>query len=471
MRRTLLILGGVLAVAVAGFVVFRPGEGTPDESLIAERTAWIEWGDMDVWVTGTGNVQPKALAALAFKAQGNVGRIHVQVGDEVLAGQVLMELDQDSLDASLIGAEADLIAAQEQLETLLESPTAQQLASAQLLVAQARDALEDAQFDWRVQQQGFRANDDTIDAAEARLVLAERGVDQAKAAYDRLSDHSSDDPARALALTNLVAARQERDAALRSLNWYTGHPTDIQQAILDAEVAMAEADLKEAEEVLQELRAGPDQDDVIAAQARVDAAQAIVDQAKLIAPFDGTVMSIDYRLGDSVVPGQTGIVIADLTALHINTLVDELDLATIETGQEVEITLDALPEVILSGRVMEIALAPASESSTIEYPVKIQLDSVDGDVRIGMTAALSILVAHKDDILLVPNWALRLDPESGEIYVTVLRTGEEGERVPLVLGLRNEAYSEVVSGLSGGEQVGIILTPEPNEFRGPFGGG
>ena len=470
MRRTTLILAGIVMIVIVALMVMRPGFTTTAESSIPERTALIEKGDMDVWVTGTGNVQPKALAALAFKAQGNVGRIRVEVGEKVQAGHVLIELDQNSLDASLIGAEADLLVAQEQLETLLDSPTAQQLASAQLLVAQARDALEDAQYDWRVQQEGFRANSDTVDAAEARLVLAERGVDQAKAAYDRLSNHSSDDPERAIALTNLVAARQERDSALRSLNWYTGHPTDIEQAILDAEVAIAEANLREAEEALEELQAGPDPDDVIAAQARVDAAQAIVDQSKLIAPFAGTVMSIHVRLGDSVVPGQEGVVVADLATLHIDTLVDELDLASIEIGQDVNITLDAIPEANLGGQVEEIDLAPVSGSDTIEYPVRIRLDSVDGDVRIGMTAALNILVAHKDDILLVPNWALRLEPETGEIYVTVLQSSGEGRRVPLVLGLRNEAFSEVISGLSGGEQVGIVLTAEPEGFRGPFGG-
>ena len=230
------------------------------------------------------------------------------------------------------------------------------------------------------------------------------------------------------------------------------------------------ADLREAEEALEELQAGPDPDDVIAAQARVDAAQAIVDQSKLIAPFAGTVMSIHVRLGDSVVPGQEGVVVADLATLHIDTLVDELDLASIEIGQDVNITLDAIPEANLGGQVEEIDLAPVSGSDTIEYPVKIRLDSVDGDVRIGMTAALNILVAHKDDILLVPNWALRLEPETGEIYVTVLQSSGEGRRVPLVLGLRNEAFSEVISGLSGGEQVGIVLTAEPEGFRGPFGG-
>ena len=83
MRRTLLILAGIAMVVIAGFLVMKPNLRMPDESSIPERTARIEQGDMDVWVTGTGNVQPKALAALSFKTQGNVGRIHVQVGEVV----------------------------------------------------------------------------------------------------------------------------------------------------------------------------------------------------------------------------------------------------------------------------------------------------------------------------------------------------------------------------------------------------
>ena len=474
MKRNLIILAGVLVVLlIIGLVFVRPRLATGVQAQLPERTAIIERGDLDIWVTGTGKIQPAALVMLSFKASGNVGQILVEVGDVVPAGTVLMELDLASLDPSLISAQADLIAAQDGLETLLDSPTGQQIAQAQLAVAQAADALQDAKYTWRVQQAGYRANPDTIDAAEARLLLAENQVDEAQGDYDHLSGRSSDDLFRAIALTELVGARQERDAALRALNWYTGRPTEVQQAILDAEVAAAEADLNEAQDDLDELLDGPDPDEVAASRARVAAAQALADQARLVAPLAGTVMSIGYNPGDSIVPGQVGAVLADLSSLHVDTTVDELDIAAIQSGQLVEITLDALPDQVLTGAVDQIDLAPVAGSSTTEFPVVVTLGSTQEQVRIGMTAALSIQVAHKEGVLLVPNWALRLEQGSTDIFVRVLGPLGDLQQVPVTLGLRNELFSEVLSGLTAGQTVGVPITLDQPAVQGPFfvGGG
>lgn len=472
MKRILLIGAGIVIVLlIVGLVFIRPRMQV--QAQLPERSATIERGDLDVWVTGTGKIQPAAQAMLSFKASGNVGQILAEVGQVVPAGAVLMELDQASLDANLISARADLITAQDNLDTLLDTPTAQQIAQAQLTIAQAADALEDAQYTWRVQQQGYRASQSTIDAAEARLLLAERELDRKKADYDHLSGRPSDDAFRAIALTELEAARQSRDAALRALNWYKGHPTEVQQGILDAEVAAAEADLKQAQETLDDLLAGPDPDEVAAARARLAAAQAVVDQARLVAPFEGTVMSLRYNPGDSVTPGELGAVLADLSNLHIDTTVDELDIAAVKEGQPVEITLDALPNQVLDGVVAQIDLAPASDTATTEFPVVVMLASAAGDVRMGMTAALSIQVAHKQDVLLVPNWALRLEPGSTDIFVRVLGPGPAVQQVPVELGLRSELFSEVLSGLSAGQVVGVPVSAEQPDFQGPFfvGGG
>lgn len=472
MKRILLIGAGIVIVLlIVGLVFIRPRMQV--QAQLPERSATIERGDLDVWVTGTGKIQPAAQAMLSFKASGSVGQILAEVGQVVPAGAVLMELDQASLDANLISARADLITAQDNLDTLLDTPTAQQIAQAQLTIAQAADALEDAQYTWRVQQQGYRASQSTIDAAEARLLLAERELDRKKADYDHLSGRPSDDAFRAIALTELEAARQSRDAALRALNWYKGHPTEVQQGILDAEVAAAEADLKQAQETLDDLLAGPDPDEVAAARARLAAAQAVVDQARLVAPFEGTVMSLRYNPGDSVTPGELGAVLADLSNLHIDTTVDELDIAAVKEGQPVEITLDALPNQVLNGVVAQIDLAPASDTATTEFPVVVMLASAAGDVRMGMTAALSIQVAHKQDVLLVPNWALRLEPGSTDIFVRVLGPGPAVQQVPVELGLRSELFSEVLSGLSAGQVVGVPVSAEQPDFQGPFfvGGG
>ncbi len=370
----------------------------------------------------------------------------------------------------MLGAEADLIAARQALDELLEGASDQEITQLEMAIAEARDVLRVAEYRWNSQQEGQRASIDTVKGAEARLVLAEASVDQAEREYDAVSGRPSDDPARAAALSRLIAARADRDAALRNLNWYTGRPTEIQQALLDTEVAVSQANLLQLEQDLLDLLSGPDPDALESAEARLRAAQAVVDQTRLIAPIGGTVMSVNHGVGDSISPGEVEIVIADLASLHVDTTVDELDVAQVAEGQTVEITLDALPDLVLEGSVANIDLAPDAAGSGTQYPVRVELEDIDDLVRVGMTAALSILVADEEQVILVPNWALAFDPETGEIYVFVV-DGETQERRPLVLGLRSDTVSEVISGIEAGDEISATIEERPRGNGGFFFGG
>jgi len=468
MRRRIWIPIVIVGGLIVAFLVLRPG--APEPEATTQRTATIETGPLRVWVTGTGKVEPGAQAALSFMTSGTLGELAAEVGDSVKAGQILALLDPESLDAILLTAEAELITARQVLDDLLEGASEQQIAHAVMALAQGRDDVRAAEYKWNSQQEGMRASSDTVRGAEARLTLAQANVDQVKAAYDAVSGRPSDDPAKATALTNLVAARSDRDSALRNVNWYTGRPTEIQQAILDSEVAVAQAGLLQAEKDLTDLRAGADSDAVLLAEAQLRAAQAVVDQARLISPINGIVMSVNHDVGDSVVPGGVEIVIADLSSLHIDTSVDELDVGDVIIGQPVEVTLDALPDLVLVGTVAGIDLTPEIGSSSTKYPVRVELETVDDLVRVGMTAGLSILVADEESAVLIPNWALGFDPETGEVIVYA-GDGENRDRRVLVLGLRNDTVSEVLSGLEPGETVSATIEERPRGNGGLFFGG
>ncbi|MGH2606411.1 MAG: efflux RND transporter periplasmic adaptor subunit [Anaerolineales bacterium] len=469
-NRKTVIGAGLVGLAFLAFFVILPGAARRRISAAAQaRSAVIGTGPIEVWVTGTGQVEPAALASLSFRVPGTVGKVLVEVGDSVRSGEMLLELDQNSLDPSLIGALADLIQAQDALATVLEGPSETQIAEAELALAQARDVEYRAGNRRTVLQQGRRATRETIEAAKANLVLAEEAVDRAQAAYNNLASLPEDDTGRAMAVADLDRARRARDSALATYNWYTGKPTDIDQAILDAEVSVAQANVIGAQETLDELRRAPEPDDIAAARARVRAAQALVDQVRLIAPLDSTVVAVHYQPGDTVTPGQVGVVLADLGVLHIDTLVDELDIAAIEPGNPVALTFDALPDLTLDGEVQRIDLLP-SAGDTTAYPVRVRFTETEARVRLGMTASVNILVMRKESVLLVPNWALGFDPETGSITVRV-RRGSELIVAPIELGLRGEAYSEVVSGLRAGDVVEAPAQTQDSAPRGPFGGG
>jgi HlyD family secretion protein len=369
------------------------GEPAPTETV--ELTSAENFSPV---VSATGIVKPDQWATLSFPSGGQVSELLSERGDIVEAGEILAQLGNiEQARAALSTAELELISAQQAIDDLYDNAELV-TAQARLALANARDLLDDAEYDWRVQQEGYRASDETIEEAEANLVLAENEVDRAKTAYDRLSGRDEDDPARALALSNLSGARQHRDAIIRRLNWYKGFPTEIEQAILDAEVAEAEARVATAEQEYEDVKDGPDPEAVELAEARlanaraaVSAAEQTLSDTELRAPFEGTVSDVYIRQGEFVSPGQPILVLARLEELLVETTdLNEIDVAQIAVGNMATVTFDALPDVSLQGTVTYIA-PKASEGTGVNYPVEVILDEdLPDSVRWGMTAFVDI---------------------------------------------------------------------------------
>ena len=380
----LLSIGGLVLAACGG------GAATTEQ---AEVPVVID----AISVIAEGRLVPIEHVQLNFKSDGEIAEVFVAEGEQVRAGQILARLgDGARLEAAVLAARLELVSAQQALDALHESaPT--MAAQAQLDLATARDELRKAEYKWNVQQEGLRASQSTINAAEAKLVLAKNQLDRAKAAFDSLSGRSKDNPARALALTELAGAQQEYDAALRNLNWFTGHPTEIQQAMLDAEVATAQARLQETERVWEDLEHGPDPNMVELAEARLanavsqlDAAQAGVADLELLAPIAGTVARVSIKAGESAAPGQVAIVLADFSGWMVETdNLTEIELPNIAEGQLVAVTFDALPDLELPGRVTAISPLFEIKRGDVTYAVEIQLMQGDPRLQWGMTTVVT----------------------------------------------------------------------------------
>jgi multidrug efflux pump subunit AcrA (membrane-fusion protein) len=383
----LVLLLGILLTACSG------GQADPTETV---ETTLPE--DFTPVVSATGIVEPDRWATLSFASGGQLTELLIQRGAIVEEGELLAQLGNvEQARSALTAAQLELINARQALDDLYENAELV-TAQARLALANARDLLDDAEYNWRVQQEGYRASDETIDAAEANLVLAENEVDRAKDAYDRLSGREDNDPSRALALSNLSAARQHRDSIIRRLNWYKGFPTDIEQAILDAEVAEAEARAASTEREYEKVKEGPDPEAVELAEARlanaeaaVQAAEQALEDAELRANFNGTISDVYIREGEFVAPGQPILVIANLENLIVETTdLNEIDVAQIAIGNSATVTFDALPDISLQGTVTYIA-PKASEGTGVNYPVEIRMEEdLPQDVRWGMTAFVDI---------------------------------------------------------------------------------
>jgi len=348
-------------------------------------------------VSVTGVVVPARWASLSVNGSGVVEELAVAEGVEVEEGEILLQLSgKEQLEAAITAANLELIGAEQNLQDVYDNSELM-TSEAQFTMADAVDNLDDTEYHWQVQQEGYRADGEIIARAEANLVLAQNQVDRASSAYNRYSGRPNDDPSKALARANLADARLQRDSIQRNLNWYLGHPTEIEQAVLDAELALSEARLLVAEQEYQLVEAGPNPELMDLAQARLDnaraslaAAEQMLADSALRAPYSGTITTIYIRENEFVGPGSPVMLIADLDSLQIETTdLSEIDVPLVKVDSPVTVTFDALPELVLDGTVSSIA-QKASEGAGVNYTVIVQLESMPEEIRWGMTAFVDI---------------------------------------------------------------------------------
>lgn len=513
MRRFIIIVI-VLGVLGAAFFFWRQNqvEAARAETLANLQTEIATEGELTATVGATGVVRSNQSAQLSWQTTGTVGEVNVALLDAVEEGSVIASISQTTLPQGIILAQADLVSAQQALDELRN--TALQEAQALKAVEDAEQALEDLlniDLQQALAQQAIAdaeqavtfaerrltnvqstASQANIDAAEAQVVIARDALDRAKERFEPYENKPEDNLVRANLQSQLAAAQQQYDFAVRNLNALqgTGSETDISvaqanlstaQAQLidaernwerikdgptDAEVALLEAQLKDANENYESIRSGADPEDVEAAEARVAAAEATLRQANMEAPFSGVVTSVNTKVGDQVSPGLPAFRIDDLSSLLVDVDISEVDINRITIGQEASISLDAVTDKEYNGRVTEVSLVGTTVAGVVSFRVTIELINPDASVRPGMTAGINVVVNKLENVLLVPNRAVRLRNGERVVYVYDEAAGELTP-VDVQLGASSELYSEV---LSGDVNVGdaIVLNP-PNESF--FGGG
>ena len=462
MRRWIWVL--VIVAVVAGVVALRSARSSRENSLLDEfQTVETVRGSLKDTVGATGTVRANQDAILTFQTSGIVEAFMATIGDKVEKGDLLVTLEQTSLPAQIILARADLVAAQNALEALMDTDVA--LANARLALTQAREVLENSEYVFLVQQEGNRASGETIAEAQANLVLAQSEVDRAQKEYSKFSGRPTDDPVRALARSNLAAARQQRDAVLRQLNWYLGKLSAEDQAMLEAEVGVALANLRQAEVEAERIVSGPDPEELAAAQARIAAAQANMNLASVRAPFAGTITLVEVKPGDRVSPGQPAVQLFDLSRLFVEAQISEVDINKIHPGQIVALTFDAEFDRQYEGIVTQVGLTGNASQGIVNFRILIEIIHPDEAIRPGLTAAVNIVTSEIDDVLLVPNRAVRV--VDGQRVVYILQDGEP-QIVTVELGASADTQSEVVRGeLQEGDQI-ILNPPVENDRGGGF---
>lgn len=284
-------------------------------------------------VKATGTLLSAKQAALAFAVTGRVKLINVEEGAKVKAGLVMAQLDTGGLEATVGQAQA-----------------AYDLAKAGFLLVQAGP------------------NKDQVALAKANLGIAKAAVDQAQAAYDRIGGSSnpfSGISPQGLALQQATNAFQ---AATAQYNLAVNHPTDTELAIAGAQFAQS--------------------------QAALDAAKTSLANASIVAPFDGTVLAINPKVGESVAANTVVMTLADLKSMQAVVNLDENSLTGVKVGQPVVVTVDAIGGRTLTGKVRKIGLLGTAATGVVSVPVTMDIDSTDAPIYPGLSATVEFQVGQ-----------------------------------------------------------------------------
>jgi HlyD family secretion protein len=322
-------------------------------------------------------------------------------------------------------------------------------------VNNAQTALNNEQY-WQ--------NTSLIQNYYANYVLAKDRLDKAQTAWDNLhGGEYINNVNEAAAYNRLYAAKQAFDTAQYYYSLYSQAPTQNNMNQAQATLDLANTTLKNAQIYLTALTGGTVPADATGSdlfrlnQARLalQTAQANLDSTQITAPFEGTITEVNSMVGDQVSPATSAFRLDDLSKLKVDVQVSEVDINTVQVGQPVTLTFDAVAGKTYHGKVAEADQVGNAVQGAVNFTVTVVLTDPDASVKPGMTATVSIIVKQLSNVLLVPNRAVRLVNHQHVVYL--LQDGQP-QMVTITLGITSDTQSEVASGdLKAGDAV--ILNP------------
>lgn len=366
------------------------GPGAAQPAGIAVSVARVARTDVvaSTWVTGV--LAPQSNLNLNCKVSGVVAKVHVALGDTVGKGQALLTLSGSDLAPQVKAAEAALEAAQSQLARLRQGASWEET---QLVQA----ALNQAQAAW----------------------------DAAVLSYSRMK-YLYDEGA---------ISRQQFEAS-------------------ETQVKVATAQLATAQMQMQKVQNGADEQTIRAAEAQVKQAEAAYEGAKarledtiLRAPSPGVISYVRVSPGELIAPGvpQIGLVAAE--TVYLEAAVTESLIPVLQQGAVVPVYVPAYSRQF-DGTVEQIA--PAANSQTRLFQVRIAVANADGALKAGITAEATLETARASHVLAIPREAIVTAGQARQVYVVVDGTAR---RRDVTTGIHGEAMVEITQGLAEGDRV------------------
>ncbi|WMJ84799.1 efflux RND transporter periplasmic adaptor subunit [Oscillospiraceae bacterium LTW-04] len=465
----------VLLVAAVALKLLLPKDSRPIVS-----TSPISKGSLESRITLNGRVESDAASRVYSSETGLVTAVNVKVGDKVVAGDILCQLDTTDLERSIKiqetainnavkKAKLALSESQADYQNLLDDLQTDQYSE----LINAQQTLNYAQREYTDARRSLDDHKDEQEYADELLSKLERTLNLARIELSRAKKDYNNALKSGEGVSEAYAAMQEKEGVYDSAfkEWeeandeygddVTVYSKDYRLARLKYNDALENKELVErtATRRLVELKNAVERNtisaDMTEEQLNLEKLQQALSDSTVKASITGTVTAV-YALEG--MPGNGLLfVIEDTEQLVVKTSVREYDIAAMREGMPAIIKSDATGEREFDGKVLRIAPAAAKNEDgstaaqnggTVEFATDVSLDAVDSALRIGMNVRLNIILKKKDDALSVPYDAVTTD-ENGDNVVFVARADEEGnytaESIPVETGMETDFSIEISS--------------------------
>src|SRR5215211_6011478 len=412
-KKKLLLGGGFMAaIVLAGFYFWSNESSTPQY-----MTARIERGNLRNTVTATGALQAVTTVQVGSQASGTISALYADFNSIVKKGQVIAQLDPSTAKAQVDQARANLQQARASL------------VNARAAVVNSRAGVSDAQARSLAARSTVQNNQAGVSGAEANVAVLKAQQDDA---LSLLKQQES-------LLKAGVIAQRDYDVAVTAYKTaearYNQAVAQLKQAKLteqsasSAGIAQSQAGVEQAQAQVAQSQAQVQQAaaQVQQAQAALSVAEVNLSHTTITSPIDGVVVSRDVNVGQTVaasLSAPTLFTIAnDLKQMQVIANIDQADIGLVEQAKSVRFSVDAFPGKEFDGKIEQMRLNPVNVQNVVTYNVVIDVDNPDQKLKPGMTANLTITIDERNNVLKVPNSALRFTPQD----VNRQRTGASAD--------------------------------------------
>ena len=338
------VVAGVVVVALLAIAGWWWSQRSGADA-VQYRVARLERGPLQATVSASGAVSPVTQVTVGTQVSGQIKDLYVDFNSEVKAGQLIAVIDPETFEYRLRSAQADVDAAR-----------------AAVLTARANVA----------------ANHAAVSSAQTNLTEARRTHERNLMLVGKqFIAQSTADQSNALVNTSIEAVKA----------------AEAQLGVTDAQVASAQANVAQRAAAL--------------AQARIDLAR-----TRITSPVNGIVIKRSIEKGQTVAASlqapELFIIAQNLREMEVDASIDEADVGRIRTGQRATFTVDAFPGQTFEGQVAQVRKAALNVANVVTYVAVVTFANNDGRLLPGMTANVRVVTDVRDNVLKVPNSALRM---------------------------------------------------------------